>query len=233
MIKQLSDEYLALWNDYRRYYRRLLPRTTHFQEEIQSKDDLSTRLSPTYIDMEEVLPTSNDSEGFNQRMDEMKDEWTKDQHSNQLENRLKSARELLDQFELNYHRTSSDNQHFFSQFKVYLIHLPRKSSLSVFLQECEEELNTFQTTSNDQTNRQQQQLPHSLVDELTTVRASSFFSPPPGICIILLSSQLAASITRARIQLENQIAFSLELDSFYNWLNKFTKKGKHFDQQVR
>lgn len=73
-------------------------------------------------------------------------------------------------------------------------------------------------------------LPHSLVDELTTVRASSFCP-----CLHRSSfstSQLAASITRARIELENQIAFSLELDSFYNWLKKLTKKGKYFDQQV-
>ena len=149
--------------------------------------------------------------------------------TNELKTRLQFAREILSQFELNHRRTFADNQRFFSQFKVHHI-LFESINLSrfFFFQECEDDFNALQTTTS-----QQEQLTHSLADELTTVRASSFlFFSPLHLHLILLSSQLTASITRARIELENQIAFSLELDSFYNWLKKLTKKGKQFDQQV-
>lgn len=110
MIKQLSEEYLALWNDYRRHYHRLLPQTVFFMEDKPTSEDLST-----HINMDDVLQSSNDS-------DEFIETTTKDISIDHLkiQTRLTFAREILDQYQSNTRRSSSDNQHFLSQFKVYV-----------------------------------------------------------------------------------------------------------------
>ncbi len=46
-------------------------------------------------------------------------------------------------------------------------------------------------------------------------------------------SQLARSITTARIQLENRFGFMKELDSFLIWLKTLIEKSKSFDNQVK
>ncbi len=67
---------------------------------------------------------------------------------------------------------------------------------------------------------------HSLVNELTAVRVTIHIYI--SIYLIFYHTQLATSITTARMQLEDQI----ELDSFYNWLENFATKSKIFDTQV-
>jgi hypothetical protein len=49
--------------------------------------------------------------------------------------------------------------------------------------------------------------------------------------ILIIYSQVTASIIRLRIQLENRI--EQELEAFINWLKKFTDQSKGMDRQVK
>ena len=124
--------------------------------------------------------------------------------TNELKTRLQFAREILSQFELNHRRTFADNQRFFSQFKVHHI-LFESINLSrfFFFQECEDDFNALQTTTS-----QQEQLTHSLADELTTVRASSFlffFSPAFASHSSLFTAYCIDHTSTDRIRKSNSI----------------------------
>ncbi|CAF4914048.1 unnamed protein product, partial [Rotaria sp. Silwood1] len=82
------------------------------------------------------------------------------------------------------------------------------------IKKCEEEINCLKNVL-DHTTTTTDEISHSLIDQLTTVDSS---------------------ITKMHIQLENcieqQRGFVIELDSFIDWLKKFTDESKTMDNQT-
>ena len=78
-------------------------------EDKQTTEDLSTNVDMKEEDLSEEECTTKDRRSSIDRLNQLK-----------VENHLTFARQILEQFQSNSRRSSSDNQHFLTQFKVYV-----------------------------------------------------------------------------------------------------------------
>ncbi|CAF1072993.1 unnamed protein product [Rotaria sordida] len=269
LVKHLSNEYLRLYNDYKKHYSLTMVNTVIFKEYKQSIEDLSVWLTSTNTNLQQVLQSVNKQQTLSiiKNLDELNkyklllERATilyqtmavdlPDIQAQEMMNEIIHIKEqwqiLIDRLNIFNERNSSsesvnlmnpqvsnyltkENQILVQSIEnlfalgTQLINQQEKIKVNTLsdnnqflsqIKECEAEINRVKNLLDNTTTTTTEEINHSLIEQLTT---------------------LATSITTIHIQLENyteqQCRFLLELDSFVDWLKKFTDESKTMDNQT-